>query len=295
MQHSEPGDLWQLTAPLATVWRSDRTLQLGLEPPGGLLVPSAPTGLVAVIDALAKPSRRAELEAAGGPSSGSWLEQVLRLLVAAGLARAVRPGLAGVTVIGRGRLVLRLAQLLLAGMSGPVRLIWPGSPVPPRPVMELRGRHPERLSYAGHWGGENTAPDGLTVLAAQAPEPDRSLVRELAAGGRAHLVVRASDLGCIVGPLVVPGRTACLRCEDLHRCGTDPQWPRLLAQLCRRRPAAGALELQWAVSTAVVQVRAWRNGTLPDALGAGLELGADGTLRTRRLRAHPGCGCLAAG
>ena len=35
----------------------------------------------------------------------------------------------------------------------------------------------------------------------------------------------------IVGPLVVPGLTSCLRCADLQRCDRDECWPQLAAQL----------------------------------------------------------------
>jgi hypothetical protein len=37
----------------------------------------------------------------------------------------------------------------------------------------------------------------------------------------------------VVGPFVVPGRTACLRCLDLHRTDGDPAWPLLLEQYSR--------------------------------------------------------------
>jgi bacteriocin biosynthesis cyclodehydratase domain-containing protein len=53
-----------------------------------------------------------------------------------------------------------------------------------------------------------------------------------------HLAVRASEAIGIVGPLVEPGRSACLRCIDLAKTERDPAWPLILAQLAgtRHRP-----------------------------------------------------------
>ena len=51
----------------------------------------------------------------------------------------------------------------------------------------------------------------------------------------------------MVGPFVVPGRTACLRCVDAHHTDADPAWPLLVRQYAaaslarprRRRARAG--------------------------------------------------------
>jgi len=51
-----------------------------------------------------------------------------------------------------------------------------------------------------------------------------------------HLVASASEAIGVVGPLVVPGRSACLRCLDLARTDHDPAWPLILAQIADRRP-----------------------------------------------------------
>ena len=47
--------------------------------------------------------------------------------------------------------------------------------------------------------------------------------------------------------------------------------------------------------TAALQAASWLAGGQPDTLGVTLVLDAQRTLRARRLRAHPGCGCGAAG
>ena len=45
-----------------------------------------------------------------------------------------------------------------------------------------------------------------------------------------HLAVWAGEAIGVIGPLVRPGRSACLRCVDLRKADADPQWPKILAQ-----------------------------------------------------------------
>jgi bacteriocin biosynthesis cyclodehydratase domain-containing protein len=46
-----------------------------------------------------------------------------------------------------------------------------------------------------------------------------------------HLLAVGGEGVGVVGPLVRPGRTGCLRCLDLARAERDPAWPLILAQL----------------------------------------------------------------
>jgi bacteriocin biosynthesis cyclodehydratase domain-containing protein len=100
----------------------------------------------------------------------------------------------------------------------------------------------------------------------------------------------------VVGPLVVPGRTSCLRCADLHRRDADPRWPLLAAQLTGAEPAPSGATTTCLLTaaTAAVQALAWLDGAgAPVTLGATLELRPpDPVPRLRRWPAHPGCGCL---
>ncbi|MEJ2578576.1 MAG: hypothetical protein P8Z68_05695, partial [Kineosporiaceae bacterium] len=64
---------------------------------------------------------------------------------------------------------------------------------------------------------------------------DASRADPLVAADIPHLSVVVAEASVIVGPLVVPGRSPCLRCLDLHRTDNDPQWPRLLGQLLAAR------------------------------------------------------------
>jgi hypothetical protein len=77
----------------------------------------------------------------------------------------------------------------------------------------------------------------LVVIASGRPL-DSGLVAGLQQAGLPHLVVGVRDATAVVGPLVVPGRTACLHCTDLHRTDRDPAWPLLAAQLTTPPPSA---------------------------------------------------------
>lgn len=282
---------WQLTAALPVLHRPDGGLQLGLEAPAGVVLASLPAAASSVLEALRRPCTSERLEQIAGSSSGRWLPALLAALVDAGLVAEPAPPSQPITVVGSGRLTELVTQLLLDAVPAPIRVLGLGAFAVPRAIERLRRRHPDRLSFAAASDAHDQT--GLVLCCAASMEADRVLLSEL--GGRPQLVVSGSDLGVSVGPLIVPGRTPCLHCEDLHRTQSDPAWPELLAQLCRQRPAPGrGAELHWAASTAVLHARSWLAGRLPDSVAATLILDADGSLRVRRLRAHPGCGCGAA-
>lgn len=122
--------------------------------------------------------------------------------------------------------------------------------------------------------------------------PDR-LVR----GGVVHLFAQVRDITGVVGPLVLPGRSSCARCHDLHRADRDPAWPRVAAQLtdaARERPAACDVVLATAVAAlAASQVLAYLDGDpAPPAVDGTIEVAqADGRMRRRGWTIHPLCGC----
>src|SRR6516165_8762324 len=60
---------------------------------------------------------------------------------------------------------------------------------------------------------------------------DPRMVRDLHTRGVPHLPVRVRDGTGLVGPLVIPGVTSCLRCADLHRSDRDAAWPVVASQL----------------------------------------------------------------
>lgn len=146
-----------------------------------------------------------------------------------------------------------------------------------------------------------SVPDGgveLVVLTDTLVHEPR-LISTLVAEGLPHLVVRMRDGVGLVGPLVLPGRTGCLRCADRHRHDRDPEWPLLAAQLVGRCGAAGAAATRATAALAAMQVQLLladdttsRLTGPPPSLGATLELDLPGcTLSRRPWPAHPDCGC----
>lgn len=51
-----------------------------------------------------------------------------------------------------------------------------------------------------------------------------------------HLAITMDDSSVVVGPLVRPGSTPCLRCVELHRSDIEPAWPMLSTQLLGLSP-----------------------------------------------------------
>jgi bacteriocin biosynthesis cyclodehydratase domain-containing protein len=112
-----------------------------------------------------------------------------------------------------------------------------------------------------------------------------------------HLVASASEAIGIVGPLVRPGHTACLKCLDLLRTDHDPAWPLILAQLAGRLPSPLACDAPLAAAVAA-QAAAQALAFIDGASSA--DAVANGTLelvlpswqwRRRTWPPHPECSC----
>lgn len=58
-----------------------------------------------------------------------------------------------------------------------------------------------------------------------------------------HVPIAFSAAGAEIGPVVLPGRTACLACLDLHRAERDPAWPVIASQLLLRKAANVTMSL----------------------------------------------------
>jgi bacteriocin biosynthesis cyclodehydratase domain-containing protein len=136
-------------------------------------------------------------------------------------------------------------------------------------------------------------PDLAILTGRHLPE----LQAELMGDQTAHLVASASEAIGIVGPLVIPGRTACLRCLDLFRTDHDPAWPLILAQLAGRPPSPVACDAPLAAAVAA-QAASQALAFIDSASGAGavanatLELVLPGwQWRRRSWPPHPGCSC----
>lgn len=83
------------------------------------------------------------------------------------------------------------------------------------------------------------APPGAAVVVVAHGVVDPRRAAALMAADVPHLPIVFGAASVEVGPLVVPGRTACLACLAAHRRDADPAWPLLAAQLLGR-PAPAA-------------------------------------------------------
>ena len=228
---------------------------VGLDPDTALVVDGLPPPLAALLDRLDRPARTAELVAAAAARGvpAAVTRELLAQLVDAGALvdaeaaeRAARARSGGViSVRGRGPLAVGIVAGLLHSGIGTVHTDTGGA---------VRGADLGTGYAEADRGGERLAatqaavrrllpsavtrapplrsrPD-LVVLADETPEP--AIVDALRARGLAHLAVRLRDGVGVVGPLVYPGRTACLGCLDLTRGDLDPRWPAVAAQLAGR-------------------------------------------------------------
>ncbi|GAB3359884.1 ThiF family adenylyltransferase [Modestobacter lapidis] len=113
--------------------------------------------------------------------------------------------------------------------------------------------------------------------------------------GVPHLVATVRGETGVVGPLVLPGATSCLRCADAWRREADPEWPRLAAQLAAADPPPSGATVTCLLTavTAAVQVLAYLDGAaIPASCGATLELRPPALSPVlRRWPPHPECPC----
>ncbi|MEV6697016.1 ThiF family adenylyltransferase [Streptomyces sp. NPDC051453] len=137
--------------------------------------------------------------------------------------------------------------------------------------------------------------DGLS-----AHTPDPVAAEELIVSGTPHLYAGVVEATGVVGPLVLPGGTACAGCLSLDRTDRDPTWPRLLAQWrSGRQLQVPACDLALATAVAgltAAHALAFLDGELPSSTGARWEASAPGLdWHARPVWAHPDCSCGAGG
>lgn len=123
-----------------------------------------------------------------------------------------------------------------------------------------------------------------------------------------HLVVTVTGWGAVVGPFVLPGETACVRCVELQAGSsaeqTDGRAARARAQDSTtgggvapggRVPQASAVAAT-AGALVAAEVVAYLDGRRPATAGASIEVEAlDAMPRLRGWSVHPRCGCTEMG
>lgn len=183
----------------------------------------------------------------------------------------------------------------------------------PGPYAGLSSVRRERLApdLAALAASVSSTPEALRVLARRTRSSvdvrgtDRVAAHVavgLAADGVPHLPVAVTADAARVGPLVLPGTTACLWCLEHRARDLDPAWPALTDQVRLRHSTAraqGSVLAAAAAATAIAQARQLVDtpGTAqPLSIDAILELRApDAVVSVLPVARHPVCGCGWAG
>ncbi|MFJ5719355.1 ThiF family adenylyltransferase [Streptomyces sp. NPDC093149] len=137
--------------------------------------------------------------------------------------------------------------------------------------------------------------DGLGVYV-----PDPRTAEPWITSGTPHLYAGVMEATGVVGPLVLPGGTACAGCLALDRADGDEQWTRMLSQWqSGRRTAAQACDLSLATAVAglaAAHALSFLDGELPASTGTRWEAALPLLdWRSERIPAHLDCSCGAAG
>lgn len=155
-----------------------------------------------------------------------------------------------------------------------------------------------RLLAAAGVGASGSGAQAVLLLCLG--EIDRGDLDPLVRAGTPHLLVRLVEGTAVVGPFVVPGRTACVRCIDAHRADQDPTSVALAVRHAWVRhdrrdgvaepvdAALATLAVAWAVRDLVSHVE----GDRPSTWSATVHLSA-GLARVTQAEwlRHPACGC----
>jgi bacteriocin biosynthesis cyclodehydratase domain-containing protein len=111
-----------------------------------------------------------------------------------------------------------------------------------------------------------------------------------------HLPVVLGDTAATIGPLVEPGRSACLYCVQRHATDADAAWPAIASQLWGRTAAADTpLVASEAAAIAARRVVGWFALEGAAASGQVVLDAATGHATTVEIAPHPDCGCLEPG
>jgi ThiF family len=260
-----------------------------------LLVDLEPADLLAAGAGPSAAARTAcEMPDAAAAGGGGWRARRGATVVVEGATRVGTPLAAVLAASGVGRVSVRDIGVVEPGdaVVGGVAAADEGRPRVLAAADAVRRASPLTDLRQPPSGG----PADLVVLARPWAASD-PLVAGLHRSGVPHLVATVRERTGVVGPLVVPGATACLRCADLHRRDADPRWPRFAAQLTAHDPPASGATVTCLLTAVVaaVQVLAFLDGTAaPAVLDTVLELRPPELLpRARRWPPHPDCGCAA--
>jgi hypothetical protein len=301
---------------LVPMWRNDSSLQLGLDPAHARIVEGFDDAGRLVLGLLdgTRDLEQIRAEAATAGADRATVDTLLRTLTRCSLLddAALDAGpLRELDAPTRDRLGPELSALsLLRPVPGAAlaalarrrtsRLAVAGPPVLTDRIVELLDAagirqitvHASLVDLAPRTVGRR-APDFVVLATVGLLDLDVFAVLDHLA--IPHLAVSVRELTGIVGPLVLPGRTSCLHCQELQRADRDPHWPSLALQFRQvtdglRCPAALAAMV---AATATVQVLSHLDGDTPATIEGSLEVTLpDWKLRRRSWRRHPECPCV---
>ncbi|GEP38818.1 hypothetical protein NPS01_24810 [Nocardioides psychrotolerans] len=258
----------------------DHHLQVGVDPPQRVVVPDVPA-VRRLLDALAGAT------ALPGPDEQTW--PVLRRLWEAGLLVDARSVAASIT---HGPAAAVRAAWAQFGLGAGDRL---GARAAARVRVAAEDDARADVSRLLRASGVQVVEEGAADvwLIVHDGEVPRASVDDLVREGVAHLLVSGALGSVVIGPFVLPGVTACLRCVDAHRAETDPRRALVVEQVVSRPPAAvrdpalHALALAWATRDLLRFVE----GDQPSTWSASFDLGPVAAPERRAWTRHPHCGC----
>jgi bacteriocin biosynthesis cyclodehydratase domain-containing protein len=317
---------------LPVLLRRAGEIQVGLDPRHAAVVSGLPDSVVAAAGRLTGSRTAADLldEVGADPAGRSAMRALLHGLSAKGLVEDAAAATAGsgrlfgehvrtldpsvrrdlaVAVHGDGRLAVSVACLLAAAGLGWVHVAARGTV---RPEDTGTGYLADDVGQARSTASREAVRrvdatvrtrrfDGRRrpdlVLLADAVVPDPELVRLLTGDSVPHLAVHVRDGVGVIGPLVVPGLTSCLRCADLRRAQVDQCWPRIATQLAGRPQLADLACTQATAGFAAAQALDALRWSLsahgrPATWNASVEIDpGSATTHHRGWQPHPSCPC----
>ena len=169
--------------------------------------------------------------------STPWVEAAVGALEA-GTTRSELRALARLHRAGDGdadALLRDLAPALRRPRRGDALIVQTADDLPGAAVRAVLAALPARTEVVA-WAGPRSAPVApgrrVVLLAAHRVDPRRAsaLLRE----DVVHIPLVLDGASARIGPVVHPGRTACLSCLDVTAHGLDDSWPLIAAQLLAR-------------------------------------------------------------
>ncbi|QEV20118.1 TOMM precursor leader peptide-binding protein [Streptomyces alboniger] len=182
----------------------------------------------------------------------------------------------------------------LVRQSAPDRPARPAPPEPPSAPLRQTRRSRQPSTQEGGVGLSLViiAPrDGLDAYA-----PDPTATEALLAAGTPHLYAGVIEGTGVVGPLVLPGSSACAGCLFRQRADRDPTWARMLAQWrsgrARHVPSCDLALSTSAAGLAAGHALAFLDGVSSACAGARWEASVPGfDWHSRPVWPHPACPC----